>query len=422
MFKLETRGLSDPGCKRTSNEDAFFVDEELGLHLVCDGVSGHSAGDVASKTAIALIHQEIRKGRALVEAFAAHPSPTTRDSVLKLVEQAINRACAEIYRMATRDEKKRGMATTLTLFLKAGGQALTAHVGDSRIYLLRQGKVHLLTEDHSLLAEELRRGTLTPEEAERFRSANVITRAVGFQEFVKPDLLQVELADGDTFLLCSDGLSDYFGADFGPFTKPAPAGVLVRELIQFARSRGGKDNITAVVIRVASDDITEPCLEPGAKAETIGRIPLFRYLSYQEVIKVLNIAVTREYESGSVIIQEGAAGTEMYVLLSGTVRVLKGSQLLSVLRDGSVFGEMGLIENAPRSASIVSDGKTRALVISRKDFYPLLRREAQLAVKLLWSFCYSLNQRLRNTNELLADIKADLEEMRSDLPFEIVKD
>lgn len=423
MIRVTGQGTSDLGCKRSTNEDAFVVNNDLGLYMVCDGVSGHAAGEVASRMTVNIVQQHLKSHRAVIDKYAQTGSAPSREAVVGLIEDAINLACAEIFKLAEKEEAKRGMSTTVTLFLRAGSNAIIAHVGDSRIYLAKADRDYQLTEDHSLLAEELQRGTLTPAEAEKFKAANVITRAVGFQELVQVDTLQLELSNNDNYLLCSDGLSDYFHDNelAKIVQRNSDPSYVVKNLIEFAKSKGGKDNITAIVIHVESDDVTEPNFTVSAKAEAIRKIPLFKYLSYQETIKVLNIATTNIYQPGDVIIQENTVGTDMFVLLGGSVKLLKMGQPLNVLRDGAFFGEMGLIDNAPRSASVVAEVPTRVLTIKRNDFYPLLRREPQLAVKLLWSFCQSLNQRLRVTTELLADVRADLETVRAELPFEITK-
>jgi PPM family protein phosphatase len=371
IIRVSGHGLSDLGLKRSTNEDSFLSDSDLGLFMVCDGVSGHAAGDVASRMAVTIVHQHLKRHRTSIEKYASDETIQSREVVVKLIEQAINLACGEVFRLAEADENKRGMATTVTLFLRAGRHAIIAHVGDSRIYLARGERAYQLTEDHSLLAEELKRGALTPEEAERFKAANVITRAVGFQELVQVDSLHLELADGDTYVLCSDGLSDYFqNNELAQLVKEPEPSTITKALIDFAKSKGGKDNITAVVIRVIAEDQTEPNFTVAAKTDAIRKIPLFKYLTYQELMKVLNVATVNMYQPGDVIIKEDTVGTDMFILLGGSVKLLKLNQLVNVLRDGAFFGEMGLIDNAPRSASVVAEVPTRALVITRNEFYP----------------------------------------------------
>jgi PPM family protein phosphatase len=424
-MKVKGYGQTDVGLKRSTNEDSFVVDPELDLFIVCDGVGGHNAGEVASANTVRLVQQYIRKNRAVVDRYAREDIPAHREAVSELVSDAINVACSEVFKMAQADKGKSGMATTIVLFLRAGKKAVIANVGDSRIYQARADRAYQLTEDHAIIAEQIRKGLLKPEEAGKYGKSDSITRAVGFQEGVEVDTLHIDLAPGDLYLLCSDGLCDYFKEpqDFSTFAKKAKLPDLSKELVTFARAQGGKDNITAIVVHVEAESATKTNeSEAMPKPELIQKIPLFRYLTYQELMKVLAVASVRSYMPNDPIIVENSLGNEMFVILSGSVSLLKSGQMIRPLKPGAFFGEMGLIDNAPRSASIVAAEPTRLMVIGRADFYPLLRKEPNLAVKLLWSFCQSLNERLRITTELLSDVKADLDSLKPEAPFVVAKE
>ena len=411
MIKVLGHGLSDPGLKRTSNEDAFLVDQELGLYLVCDGVSGHAAGDVASKMTIQLVHQHIKKNRAVIEAHSKEDTAVARESTVKLIEDAINLACGQVFKLSRQDESKRGMATTVTLFLRTGRHAMIAHVGDSRIYLARGEKSYQLTEDHSLLAEELRRGTLTPEEAEKFKAANVITRAVGFQELVKVDTLQVELSHTDTYLLCSDGLSDYFQSnELAKMATGRPPDTVTKELVAFAKAKGGKDNITAVIVKLGEEGAGDEARARrlALKRDVLAKMPLFGRLSERELLRVMQAVEVREYEDGQVVIRAGDKGDELFIVLAGTVRVIRGEATLTRLGAGEHFGEMALIRSVPRSASVTAEGRAELIAIRRADFFEILRKEHEIAVKMLWQFLGVLADRLDQTSSELRHAKQEL--------------
>lgn len=416
-------GQSDVGRKRDHNEDSLLVDAELGLYIVADGMGGHAAGEVASGQAVHLVRDTIIKKKEVFDRFIEADTQETRDKVVTTVESAIQKACADIFNLATRDKGKAGMGTTFTMMIVVGDKALMAHVGDSRLYLVRQGQLHQLSEDHSYCSEMIKRGKMTREEARQSPYSNVITRAVGIQASVQVDTLLFDIIPGDTFLICSDGLHGYtedpnelvekLGADKAE-TVPAA-------LIELANRRGGKDNISAVVVRavpdgdqVAEDDLR--AREVNLKLETLKKIPLFRHLTYQELVKVLNITYLENHDSGSVIIREGEEGAELYVVLGGVVSVSKGAQHLTDLNAGVHFGEMALIDQSPRSATISAKDPTRVLVIGRRSFYNLIRKEPVLAVKLLWSFVQVLSRRLRETNEQLSGARNELEQIQQ-VPF-----
>ena len=419
-------GKTDVGLKRDHNEDQLLMDPGLGLYVVCDGMGGHAAGEVASAHAVKTVQRVLQEQQALIDE-AKRDVGDARDRLVTAVEVAVNTACSEIFNMATKDTGKAGMGTTLVMMVVVGGKGLMGHVGDSRLYMVRAGQIHQLSEDHSYTSEMVKRGKMTREQARSSPYANVITRAVGIQKNVQVDTLLFDIIPGDTFLLCSDGLHGYYDdpndlADSlgGTDTEKVPD-----TLIQTANNRGGKDNITAVVLRAvadASDRALEEAraTEVNLKLDTLKKIPLFRYLTYQELVKVLNITYLETYEAGAQIIKEGDSGEELYIVLAGRVVVSRGSQEIVELHPGVHFGEMALVDQSPRSATVTARDPTRLLVVQRRSFYTLIRKEPVLAVKLLWSFVQVLSRRLRETNEQLSGARTALESR--DLPFMEIED
>lgn len=200
MLQVRAYGLTDVGRKRTGNEDAFIVDEKHGICIVADGMGGHNAGEVASAQAIETVTRIVTEKLSVLADLAENPTPENGQAAQRLIEHAIQKACSEIFRMAQADAAKRGMGTTFVGLFCAGQKAVIGHVGDSRAYLLRQGQAHRLTEDHTLIAAQLKAGTITKEEALKSPYRNVITRAVGIQESVQVDTLLVDLLPGDLFM------------------------------------------------------------------------------------------------------------------------------------------------------------------------------------------------------------------------------
>jgi PPM family protein phosphatase len=432
-MKLTGYGRTDAGLVRKNNEDYYLIDPELSLFVVCDGLGGHASGEVASETCARTMQKYVQEHRAAIAAYLADRSPRNRGQVGAALVAAVQLANQKIHQQQLSDPSKKGMATTVAAMLVAHDYALLAHVGDSRIYLHRAGKVHLLTEDHKVATEMKRQGVWTADEAANSPYADVLTRAVGGQEFVQVDLLELELVPGDMFLLCSDGLHRYFkGGEVtqaGLKKKPMQ---IPDEFVTWAREQGGVDNVTAVVVKVHEDERMAAAVDVLKRSELLGKIPLFRYLSYTELMKVLSLVDLRTFEKGDTLIQEGSTGEEMFLLAQGLVNVVKADQVLTKIKKGEMFGEMSLFDSAKRSASIVAAEKTVAMVIARKELMPLLRREAQLAVKLLWALTQELNQRLRNSTKDLADAKAQLGSLlpavspaqspNTEVPFEIVID
>jgi serine/threonine protein phosphatase PrpC len=414
-------GKTDVGQKRDHNEDALLLDPSLGLYIVCDGMGGHAAGEVASAHAVKTVQRVLREQTALIDE-ARKDKPDARDRLIAAVENAVNTACSEIFSMATADNGKAGMGTTLVMMLVVGGKGLMAHVGDSRLYMVRAGQIHQLSEDHSYTSEMVKRGKMTREQARTSPYANVITRAVGIQKNVQVDTLMFDMIPGDTFLLCSDGLHGYYDDpnDLADALSNDDHEKIPDALINTANTRGGKDNITALLMRAVADEDDKALEEARAtevnlKLDTLKKIPLFRFLTYQELVKVLNITYLETYESGVEIIKEGDSGEELYIVLAGRVVVSRQGQEIVELHPGVHFGEMALVDQSPRSATITARDATRLLVVQRRSFYTLIRKEPVLAVKLLWSFVQVLSRRLRETNEALSGARTALESR--DLPF-----
>jgi hypothetical protein len=178
-----------------------------------------------------------------------------------------------------------------------------------------------------------------------------------------------------------------------------------RDLIERANRGGGHDNITAVIIRVgedAPDEAGERAVQVSLKIEVLKGLQLFRYLSYKELVRVMNITEGREYGEGEDVIREGDPGDAMYVVLSGTVRLHKGGVTVTTLGKGQHFGEMALVDRTQRSLTATAMEPSRLLYIRRKDFYALIKKEPSLSVKLLWSFVQVLAERLRKTTAELS--------------------
>lgn len=234
-------GASEAGGVRAVNQDSFFVGVVRGkgpLALVADGMGGHRTGEVASQKAVQVISREF--GRARVHPPAA-------------IAKAVEAANLEIYDYAMQNPENRGMGTTLTLVYLDDQVGLVGHVGDSRAYLIREDGIKQLTQDHSWVAERVRQGLLSEDEARRHRWRNVITNALGASPEIDLDLLSFEVRPGDRVLLCSDGVSmllaDELLARAVGSAEPKEA---VEALLKEANERGSPDNITAVVLLVES--------------------------------------------------------------------------------------------------------------------------------------------------------------------------
>jgi len=251
-MKATSFGGTDTGKKRTNNEDSFLLDEGLSLYAVADGIGGSEGGEIASRIAVETLAsalpnllREADGTPATGRAVGLHPEDAALFSAVTLAHRNIRRE----------QERKPGlvdMGTTLTALLLRKGQAFLAHVGDSRAYCLRSGTLRQLTGDHSLVAEQLRAGALTPEQARTSPYRHVITRALGSGPEVLPDILRHTIEKGDRFLLCTDGLTEMVDdREIAKILERSTPREAVQGLIDAANRGGGVDNITAVAVWVS---------------------------------------------------------------------------------------------------------------------------------------------------------------------------
>jgi serine/threonine protein phosphatase PrpC len=255
-LKLLSVARTDVGRRRQINEDAFFRDDARGFYVVADGVGGHNKGEIASREAVdqlkSWVYGAQRDLDRLVERISLGETEQVWE-IRRLLESGVKSACYMVYGMAELDPEKKGMSTTLSALLIRGNYAFAVHVGDSRVYRVRNNQVLQLTEDHTLINYKIKHGMMTKAEAEKATGKNVITRAVGHKDYVQVDTADVDVGVGDRFLLCSDGLHGYFSDGDREVVDLCGDGDLEEcadACIGLANQRGGKDNITALVIEV----------------------------------------------------------------------------------------------------------------------------------------------------------------------------
>jgi protein phosphatase len=247
---------SDIGRKRPHNEDSFVADGTLGLYVVCDGMGGGNAGEVASRMAIETITAHIRSAdRKRATAPTAAPDDPNLTPATNQLVQAIHAANTEVFCASWEQPKYAGMGTTVAAARLSGRSLSVAHVGDSRVYLIREGVMQPLTADHSWVAEQVAQGHMTEEEAERSPRRNIVTRAVGVESTVDIDVIEMPVFNGDLLLLCSDGLTR--GVTSRAILRTLEQDGDLREkadhLISLANEAGGDDNITVMLIIVGDE-------------------------------------------------------------------------------------------------------------------------------------------------------------------------
>jgi protein phosphatase len=262
---VTARGLTDVGRRRDHNEDAYLVDEALGLFVVADGMGGHAGGGTASRLAVETIQGVVRVARERDPTLFGSGAPVDASAVPDVLRQAVEEACAVIFRTAQTDPELGGMGTTVTALAVDGRSAFLAHVGDSRCYLVREGRIYQVSDDHSLVNEQLKAGAISAEEAKHSRFKNIITRSVGFEESVQVDLMGLELQEADALVVCCDGLSNLVDdPEILELVSTTPLDEAPARLVALANDRGGDDNITVIVIRAGPLDAARASPAPPA--------------------------------------------------------------------------------------------------------------------------------------------------------------
>jgi serine/threonine protein phosphatase PrpC len=247
---VEVAGKTDVGCVRTNNEDNFGFDSRYGIFVVCDGMGGQAAGEVASKMGVDVLLQYFRSHHS--DATKQTPNGEIGSSCAQSLAHAIQLANKTIFQAGQQQNGRNGMGSTIVAALVRGNSLAIANVGDSRIYLVRGGTIQQLTQDHSLVMEQVRRGYITLEQAQQSEMQNIILRALGSEEVVEADIEDLVTLPGDILIMASDGLTRYVPEEDILKTVQGRRDLqqACGELVKKARDCGGEDNITCLLVRI----------------------------------------------------------------------------------------------------------------------------------------------------------------------------
>ncbi|HEY4244999.1 MAG TPA: protein phosphatase 2C domain-containing protein [Kofleriaceae bacterium] len=251
-MSLEAWLVTDVGIVRDHNEDSACMEPSRGFFIVADGMGGHAAGEVASAMAVETVQKTLEGAHAEISAFTNAPTDAGRRGIVQLLQNAVLSAHQAVFQRGQDESDKAGMGTTLDVVLVAGPEAFVAHVGDSRTYLIRDGRSSQITTDHTVAEVLVIEGKLTIEEAQVSPLRTILVNAIGVSADVGVEMAHVTLKKGDRLLLCSDGLHDYFPAEdeiASKMSSPAPGDAL-KDMVELAKTRGGHDNITGVAVSV----------------------------------------------------------------------------------------------------------------------------------------------------------------------------
>lgn len=378
--------VSDVGKVRDHNEDSFACDAERGVFVVCDGMGGHAAGEVASALAVKVVQERWLDpaNGPLVEAFESAQDPDAQRKLVEALRGGAAAAHLAILAEAAKDGEKHGMGTTLVGVRVVGGHAVCAHAGDSRAYLVRDGISMQVTEDHTLLARLLAAGIDVDTSGDGARFRSMLTNALGIGSECKVSTLLLPLAEGDRLLLCTDGVSEYVGeAEVGEvlISKAEPEAA-ARRLVELALERGGSDNATALVVRVDKVPSGRSLAQHQSDREALEACPLFAKLSPPQRLRAQRIAIGRELAKGDRIPAQSLGDRVAWVILEGSVD--RGSE--SFGKSALLYPESLLDDRQiDRDQLGVAGSEVRALALRANDFRELCEEDPELGEALLES-------------------------------------
>ncbi len=385
------------GNVREHNEDAHYFDADLGLFLVCDGMGGHAAGEVAAAIAIQTIrHKWVDADTSEVaDIWLDRGTAIAKKQLIEALRDGVNAAHSAIVAEGVRDPTKQGMGTTLVGAIVVGNELIFAHAGDSRAYIVRDGIAMQLTEDHTLLQRLLAAGIEVDVSGDGARFRSMLTNALGIGPECKVSTFVVPLADGDRFMLCSDGISEYVQEnEVGEVLvkQPSPARA-AQKLVDLALERGGGDNATAIVMRVLEAGETPVPAEQRRRDDlSISLCELWsEKVSPQQRLRALRIAIPRDHVVGDRLPAHTLGDRVAWIIVEGEVTI-----------DGEEAGPGAFIypqslvagsEVPDKDGLAIARTEVRAVAIRNDDFRELCDDDAELGEALLESLAAIIGSR-----------------------------
>lgn len=404
-MKANAWSRTDLGNVRENNEDSHLVSIEHGVFVVADGVGGSTGGEIASGRLV----EHIAEVAAELAAVAASGNPMYdrdhRERVFQKLLEQVQEANKLIYEVGKEVDPMRPPATTCDVVLLSEQAAFIAHVGDSRVYLLRGSEIFRITEDHTF-AEQLRQESIGDADVlDRYR--NVLTRSVGGRPQVDVDALFIDLQAGDHLLMCSDGVTDYLsGAELLDYASKELGPELLDTLVSVAKEKGGKDNITALLVQIES--VADATIRDTASFDTLkqvdilGNIALFKGLGVRDLLKIMRVVYEVSLTDGEVLEQPQGDGRCMYIVAEGAVELLQDDTRVSEFVKGQHFGEYALVTDEPRRTTARCKGETLLLAVPAKRFRSIATEDAAVGNTLLWNLLESATRQIRDLSDEIA--------------------
>jgi len=394
---------TNPGLAGNRNEDSFIADPDLGFFMVADGIGGQQGGGEASRTAALTIHNRLLRSHATIQEYKESPSVANRQKIMGLMRLSVLEANERIHKLSWLRKDTQRMGTTLTGLLISGSTVFVFHVGDSRLYLIRNNRAEQLTVDDSLFSHLKNSGRLNDQQTQSFPLKNIITKAVGLKSKIEPLIFDFKLFPSDKLLLSTDGLHNFFKEDdlVNIINNNEPHDVLTA-LTSRALDAGGDDDMTGIAISMAGRNNASAVRE----GDIAPNHPVFNDLTFGEKVRLLSACDRMEFSSGQKIFSQGQSGDGFYIVLRGKVRIQRNNSVVAVFDTGEGFGELSLIYPSTRLVDAVAVEFTQLIRFGSELLLKILDEHKALGVKLLWSLVHILRMRLLDTKDQLALLRA----------------
>ena len=400
-IELKGSASTDVGRHRANNEDAFLFAQDKGMFAVADGMGGHNAGEVASQAAIGGLVEAA--DQVPDERFLLEGSLEGRQAILSWLAQTVREINLRIYTRSQQEQGLMGMGCTVDVALFRSNGVFLAHVGDSRCYLLREGTLYQVTEDHTFGNLLLKRGGQTAEQVAANPHREKLTRALGPFPDIEVDTAFFEVGPGDVFLLCSDGLhGEVPDARIQELLGSVHPSQAPQTLVEAALAAGGRDNVTPVVVGVDRCAVSRPIIIGSQLSRlAMANADLFAGFTETELLTMLKIAHGRTFAPGANLFQQGRRTDALVLPLEGSISLWRDDQLIGRGGPGDHFGDMVLLDE-PSPITVRADSIVTVLEFGVGPLRELLASNSPVAARLTFSLYKRLSARATGVLDSLA--------------------
>ncbi|HOW50543.1 MAG TPA: protein phosphatase 2C domain-containing protein [bacterium] len=392
--------ITDIGKKRSNNEDWILEWPEKGLYIVADGMGGGKHGEVAAQLAVDTLERHIIEHYAVVQAFRLSRSPENRQKVLDLIAEGATRANTVVWNEADKSGSTGKMGTTLTALLAIDTEGFVIHVGDSRLYLIRNAAMTQLTTDHTMRGDYERKYGAAPDGLDGSLS-NTLTRAVGLCDTIEVETRNFEIRLNDRFLLCSDGVHRYFDeARVAELTlQLAVPGIdafeekrfldrEIKSMMDAIYRAGAEDNFSVLLVTAREADEETAAAEKLLDVAGVARsLPLFSGFNEEQIERLVLSSEVRAQNKYDILSFPIHPEGELLIMLEGQVSVLRKSRQIEALTTGSLIGEVSFFSGKPMNYTLFVDKPSTFIVVRRSIIKELLEESPGAAAKFLWEIC-----------------------------------